>query len=28
LVEADVVLAHAKERDWLKLYAEALLEAA
>ena len=28
LVETDVTLAHVKERDWLKPYAEALLKAA
>ena len=28
LVETDIVLAHVKERDWLKPYAEAPLKAA
>lgn len=28
LVETDIILAHVKERDWLKPYAEALLKAA
>jgi len=28
LVETDILLAHVKERDWLKPYAEALLKAA
>jgi hypothetical protein len=27
-VETDILLAHVKERDWLKPYAEALLKAA
>jgi hypothetical protein len=27
-VETDIILAHVKERDWLKPYAEALLKAA
>jgi hypothetical protein len=28
LVETDIILAHVKERDWLKPYAEAPLKAA